>query len=252
MSYPTTLAIARGVPGIGVIRQFGRNVAVGASFVPVARGGIYRTPQTPTTLRLKSGGSANDDAAGSGARAITLIGINAAGDKISETIATAGASASAATQQSFLRVYDAFVSASGTYATQSAQSHAGSITIENGDGGTDWALIPDTDIPRGESEIGSITIPANRTGFITNVRIQSPDGKKSNIVMFRRENILQAAAPYSAMRLIEEFPNFTGIQDLVYDPPLRLEQLTDFGFLAKAESGTIDISVAFEGFEVTP
>lgn len=252
MSYPTTLAIARGVPGIVVIRQFGRNTAVGATFVPLARGGIYRTPQTATTLRVKAGGNANDTAAGSGARAITLTGINAAGVKISETIATAGASASAATQQSFLRLYDAFVSASGTYATQSAQSHAGTITIENGAGGTDWALIPDTDIPRGESEIGAITIPANRTGFITNVRLQSQDDKKSNIVMFRRENALEQAAPYSAMRLIEEFPNFSGIQDLIFDPPLRLEQNTDFGFLAKVDSGTADISVAFEGFEVTP
>jgi hypothetical protein len=252
MSFPTPLAIARGLPGTRVIRQFGRNTAVGATFATVSRGGVYQTPQAATALRIKAGGNANDTAAGTGARAVTMIGIDATGDLVSDTVATAGASASGLTSKLFLRLFDAFVSASGTYASQSAQSHAGTIVIENGAGGTDWATIPDTDIARGETEIGSITVPKDRTSFITNVRLQSPDGKKSNIVMFNRQNILQSAAPYSAMRLIEEFPNFTGFATFDYDPPIRLPELTDFGFLAKAESGTIDIAVAFEGFEVAP
>ena len=55
--------------GISVVKKFGRNPAVGTSFVPVTQGSVYQTPQSgsATTLRIKAGGSANDTAAGSGA-----------------------------------------------------------------------------------------------------------------------------------------------------------------------------------------
>jgi hypothetical protein len=254
MSFPTTLDIARGIPGGRVVRQFGRNTAVVGTFAPIARGGIYRTPQvgSATTLRIKSGGNANDTAAGTGARAVTLIGLDANGDLISDTVATAGASESSPTTKQFIRLFEAFVSASGTYATQSAQSHAASIVIENGAGGTDWATIPDTDIPRGEAEIGAFSVPRNRTLLISNVRVQVGAGNKTNLVMFKRENILQTAAPYSGMLLIEEFPTVEGVNDFVYDPPIRMPALTDYGFLGKSDSGTIDVCVAFEGVEVIP
>jgi len=71
-------------------------------------------------------------------------------------------------------------------------------------------------------------------------------------VMFKRENILQTAAPYSGMLLLEEFPTVEGVNDFVYDPPIRLPALTDYGFLGKSASGTIDVCVAFEGVEVIP
>jgi hypothetical protein len=254
MSYPSGLDIARGiVTGARAIRQYGRNPAVSSTFVPLTRGGIYRTPQVGAqqALRIRAGGNANDTAAGSGAREITLVGLDATGEPITDTIATNGTSASAVSSKQFLRLTDAFVSKSGTYATQTALSHAATINIEDGAGNL-WAVIQDTDIPRGDTEIGAYSVPVNRSLYISHIRLQSDEANKTNVVMFKRSGILQTAAPYDGMQLIAEFPSLSGTEILTYDPPIRIEQLSDVGFLAKSNSGTIDVSVGFDGFEVRP
>lgn len=253
MSYPSGLDIARGLTNARAIRQFGRNTAVSDTFTPITRSGFYRTPQAnaPVNLRVKAGGNANDTATGSGARQITLVGLDADGEIITETLATAGASASAASEQAFIRLTDAYVSQSGTYASQTALSHAGTIVIES-TGGDIWARIQDTDIPRSDSEIGAYSVPVNRSLFITNIRLQADASNKTNLVMFRRTGILQTSAPYNPMTLINEFPSFTGEQQFVFDPPIFIPQLSDVGFLAKSETGTISVATSFDGIETRP
>lgn len=256
MTYPGSLDIVRGIAsGLRHNNKFGRNTAVGSVFVPVAVGGIYRTPQAnaAVSLRIKAGGNANDTANGSGARSVTLIGLDASGNEISETIATAGASASLSTSQQFIRLYRGFVASSGTYATQVAPSHAGSIVIENAAGGEDWATIQDTDIGRAQTQVAVYSVPKNRQAYISGIKISSDADKKVNLVLFQRQNILQTAAPYAAMRLVEEFPQIAGLHVIKYDQPLGpFPELTDVGFLAKAISNTADVAVSFEIIEGTP
>lgn len=256
MTWPSGYDITRGLAqGCAVVRQFGRNLAVGATFAPVAIGGIYRTPQVSgaTALRIKAGGNANDTAAGTGARAVTLQGLNAAGEEITETLATAGASASAATTQQFLRLYRAYVSASGTYATATAGSHAASIVIENAAGGTNWATIADTTIARAQTQIAVYSVPIYREVMITALNISSDADKKANLILFQRRNILQTAAPYEAMRVVEEYPQVAGLHQISFDPPLGpFPALTDVGFMARTTSTTIDMSVSAEIVEFRP
>jgi len=126
--------VAGNVAKHSVVQIFGRNDSGGTSFVPIALGGVYQMPQVAgaTTLRIKAGGNANDTAAGTGAREVTVVVLDETGAQITETIATAGASASAATTVTAMRLLEAFVSKSGTYATGSVGSHADDIVIENG------------------------------------------------------------------------------------------------------------------------
>ena len=256
MTWPSGYDITRGLAqGCAVNHKFGRNTAVGGTFAPVAIGGIYRTPQVSgaTALRIKSGGNANDTAAGTGARAVTLQGLDATGAEITETIATAGASASAATTKQFLRLYRAYVSASGTYASATAASHAAAIVIENAAGGTDWATIADTTIARAQSQIAVYSVPIHREVMITSLSISSDADKKANLILFQRRNILQTAAPYEAMRLVEEYPQVAGLHQISFDPPLGpFPELTDVGFMARSTSTTIDMSVSFEIVEFRP
>lgn len=255
MTFPSSLDIARGLaPGVRVVHCFGRNTAIGATFTPVTRSGFYRTPQVSgaTALRIKAGGNANDTANGSGGRAVRLTGLNAAGEIISEVLATAGTSASAPTAQTFIRLLDANVVASGTYASQSAASHAGNITIEAAAGGADWALISDGSFPRGDTEVGAYTVPKGRSAYVQAVRLASDADKKANIILFKRSGILEAAAPYSGMSLVAEFPAVSGSVAIDYDPPLAFPELTDFGFMASVSSSTVDVTVAFDVIEVTP
>jgi hypothetical protein len=115
----------RRISSVDYVIKFGRNTAVGTTYVPIALGGIYRTPQvgSATALRIKAGDS-NDTAAGSGAQSITLEYCNTSGERVIETLATAGASPSANTSQTAIRLDRFYVAGSGTYATQSAGSHA--------------------------------------------------------------------------------------------------------------------------------
>lgn len=255
MTFPSGLDIARGLaPGCVGSFRFGRNTAIGSVFTPVTRSGFYRTPQSTgaVALRVKAGGNANDTANGTGAREITLIGLDSAGDVITEHLATAGASASAATTKTFMRLTSAYVSKSGTYATQTAGTQAGSITIENSTGTEDWVLIADGTLGKAVSEIGAYTTPRNRSAAINRVTISSDSDKKANIVMFRRENILEAAPPYSPMSLVVEFPQSAGLIEIEFDPPLYFPPLCDFGFLASVSASTVDVSVGMNMVEFTP
>lgn len=248
------MLIARGLMGgCTAYHISGRYASIGATPTPVTRSGYYRTPQAsaPVALRIKSGGNANDTAAGSGGRAITFIGINADGDLITETVATAGASASAATDQTFIRLREAFVSASGTYATQAAGSHASTINIEDTAGNL-WATIADGSLGRGTTEQAVFTTPKNRAALVTNVFLSSDADKKANIVFYQRQGILKTSAPYDALQIINEFPQNAGLSDLAFNPPIYFPPLTDFGFLASVSASTVDVSIGIDLIEVIP
>lgn len=228
--------------------QFGRNIAVGLTYVPVSDIGIYRTPQpaAATQLRIKAGGNAADTANGIGARSVKLWGLNAAGDEVTEVIATAGASASAATTNSFIRLYHAEVYESGTYGTQSAGSHAGNITIENAAGTEDWAQIQLNGFPSGVTGIGTITVPRNHVGLLMAAHINVEGSKTTDILILKREGILQAAAPYKPIEKIQEFIGVLQPITIRFEVPLKFTELTDIGVLAKVSNGTGAVSVDME------
>ena len=197
------LEVVKGsVPSHAPVSKFGRNDSVGTTFVPIALGSIYQTPQvaSATTLRIKAGGNANDTAAGTGAREVTLQGLDETGALVSEAVATAGASASSVTTATFLRLYRAFVSSSGTYATSAAGSHAADIVIENGAGGTDWLTIDSTNFRKGQSEVGAYSVPSGKTAYVKFCNVTIDSGKTCELIFFHRGNILETAAPYTAMR----------------------------------------------------
>ncbi len=240
------------IPKHKSVHKFGRNDAVGTSFVPVAMGGVYQTPlsSSATTLRIAAG-NANDTAAGTGAREVLLFGIDENGDHASEAVATAGASASSATSTTFMRLYRAYVSSSGTYATQSAGSHAGDIVIENGAGGTTWATLSSTDFPKAQSEIGVYTIARGKKGYIPNMKIFADSTKTTDIIFFQRTDILRTSAPHAAMRMATDITITGGESDIMVSTPMGpFIGPCDIGFMAKVDQTTAAVEVDFEIIEV--
>lgn len=234
---------------VSTVHKFGRNASVGTSFVPITNGGVYQTPQSgsATTLRIKAGGNANDAAAGSGAREVTLIGLDENWNEVTEAVATAGASASAATTATFTRLYRAYVSASGTYATAAAGSHSADITIENGAGGTDWATISATDFPRSQSEIATYSVPTGYTAYVQYVLVNVDTNKVGDILGFQRASINQTAAPYDAMRIFLELGGVTGEDEVQPRTPMGpFVGPCDVGFMGKVSTGTGEIDIDFE------
>lgn len=228
--------------------QFGRNIACPITYTPVSDIGVYRTPQpaAATQLRVKAGGNAADTANGAGARSVRLWGLNASGDEITEVIATAGASASAATTNSFIRLYLAEVYGSGTYGTQAAGSYAGNITIENAAGTEDWAQIQLNGFPSASTGIGSITVPRNHVGLLTSVQVNVGGTKTTDILILKREGILQSSPPYQPIKKMQELLAINQSTTITFDVPIKFPELTDIGLLAKVSNGTGAVSVDME------
>lgn len=241
--------VARGIqPGLSDVHKFGKNAAIGTSFAPVSVGGIYRTPQASaaTTLRVKAG-NANDAPGGSGARLITLIGLDASGNEIQEDIATNGTSAGTSSANSFLRLYRAFVKESGTYSSSSAGSHSADVVIENSAGTEDWATIDSTDFPKGQTEIGAYTVPLGYTAYLNFVEVSTESTKDTDVLMFQRQGILDSAAPYQAMRIVLELGGIATAVNIRPKTPMGpFPELTDIGFMAKVATGTGEVDVDFE------
>lgn len=239
------IEVAKGnVPNASIINKFGINLSLSNSYVPVSVGAIYRTPQVSgaVTLRIRAG-NVNDDVAGSGARQITVQGLSATGALQTETIDTAGTSASANIDGTWIRVFRAWVSASGTYATQSAGSHAADIVIED-TGGNAWGTISSTNFAKGQSQIGAYTVPLGYTAYLIDYVITMDTGKTVDTCFFKRENILETAAPYTAMRLLFQETGLTTNFFREFPDPVRIPALTDVGFMAKGATTPV-IAVNF-------
>ena len=231
-----------------IIQKFGLSDSVGTTFTPLTIGNIYRTPQSTgaTTLRIKAGNVA-DTALGLGARAIYIEGLNAAGELTHEILNTAGASASSVSVNSYMRLYRAYVCESGTYATASAGSHVADIVIENSAGTEDWATIRVNGMAVAQSEIGAYTVPKGKEAYILGAKVSVDTTKITSVLFFKRENILETAAPYTAMR------KQLGSSSIVRDYTMESEaphgvypELTDIGFMAKVSSGTATVEVEFD------
>ena len=241
------------VPSEFVFRKFGANSAVSTTFVPVAEGGVYRTPQVGGAAQLRvRAGNADDTAAGDGARKVTLSGLNAAGEYIEEEIETNGASAGALSSNAFLRLFRGYVSESGTYADQDSGSHVADIVIETA-GGVDWMTITSTNFPHGQSLIGAYSVPLGYVARIRDIVLCVDSTKSATLALFRRGNILDTAAPYSAMRVQATFRGVSGVRaikpqeynDEDNETFAEYDQLTDFGFMARVAVTSAAVSVDF-------
>ncbi|MCK5607361.1 hypothetical protein KAR91_36090 [Candidatus Pacearchaeota archaeon] len=247
------LMISQGhIPGIEVVHKFGRNAAIPTTFEPVSIGGLYPTPQVSgaTALRIKAGGNANDTVAGSGARKVTLQGLDETGALITEEVSLAGASASAATTATFLRLFRFFVSESGAYGTFNpiGVSQAAAITIENAAGTEDWGIVDfETAWGRGQSEVGLYTVPLGKVAFVSTMDTSVDVTKVVDIVAFSRRGILDTVAPYQAIRTFAELSGVSGEESAAPSTPYGpFPALTDIGMVAKVTSGTAEMDVHLE------
>tara|TARA_R110000772_G_scaffold268452_1_gene395560 strand:+ start:6578 stop:7618 length:1041 start_codon:yes stop_codon:yes gene_type:complete len=237
-SHSDPIDIARGaVADISTVHKFGHNPSVGTTYEVISDDGIYNTPQVSGAIALRiAAGDVVDTAAGDGAREVTIQGLDETGALVEEAVATAGTSASSLTTTTWLRVFRAWVSASGTYATSAAGSHDSNIVIETV-GSVEWAQITATDFAHSQTQICAYSVPLGYTGFIEDYRITADGTKTIDVALFQRQNILETAPPYTAMRLLEEFRGISGeFEHNGHIPFGPFPALTDIGMFAKGAS----------------
>jgi len=225
-----------------MVHKFGRNDGVpNGSWEFITLLGLTSWPlSAPTTVRIKAGGNANDTSGGSGAREVTIQGIDDSFNEVSETITTAGAFASAATSTSFWRVHRAWVSAVGTY----GNANTGAITIENSAGGTDLIQIG---AGEGQSQFCAWTVPIGKTAYLLSLNVDVDSNKTANIRVFTRDDIDITSAPMKSKRLRLFFDSVAGsLSWIPKGPELRINQKSDIWVEAYGDGAIIETSADFE------
>lgn len=239
--------VARGaISGFSLVHKFGHSIAT-TTLQPVSTSLTYQTPTTATALEILSS-DANDTSAGSGAREVTIIGLDTNWAEVTQT-ATMNGTTAVALATNLIRVYRAYVSSSGTYGSASASSHAGTITIRTAGAGATWAQIPLVGaFGIGQTEIAAYTIPQGKTAYLLSKRVTVQNGKVVDLFFFSRPAADDIISPYSgAIRLTQREVDLGGAVSVNYASPRdAFVGACDIGYMAKTSAGTAEISAEFE------
>lgn len=156
-----SLDIARGFyPTISHVNKFGRNADVDAGTEDLSpQGGLYVQATAASVVNFVSS-SAADAAAGTGARTITITGIDSSNNEVSETLTLNGIT-NVPTVNSYIFISRALVATAG-----SGAANAGTITGTATGGGT--PLLISIAIGINQSQQGLYMIPTGKKGYICN------------------------------------------------------------------------------------
>jgi len=160
---------------------YGANPAIGNSFESIWQlGGTYTFPTTAYELKISSSSGNDSFTAGSGAKTLTIEGLDANYESVSVTVNMAGSTQVSTTGQTFIRVNKVYVATVGTYGT-----NFGTITVGNGYQTVAYILPA-----AGSTEQCIYTVPAGKTAYINRFTISSYNGISQN-------------APYSTCNQID-------------------------------------------------
>ena len=177
MSYPRDFyfqASSGEISGLESVNKFGSNSDIDTGSVPEtvwSTGGLYVFPTTSGSISVVSS-SANDAAAGTGARTIVVEGLDENYREITETFTMDGINpVNSSLWNNWLRVYRAFVTIAGT-----GEVNAGDITIP-------------TDL--GQTQMVVFTIPEDKKGYIVSITgsiLRSGSNRSADIALYQRVN----------------------------------------------------------------
>jgi hypothetical protein len=160
---PFELQVARGqIPGHSIIHVFGYNPDVDTSEETVwPIDGILGHPPSPTVMTISST-SANDAAAGTGARTVQILGVNGTGGLVSEIVTLNGQ-----TPVNTVNTYDA-IERMIVLTVGSGGANAGIIYAGTGVVTAGVPAVPYSAMGAGEnlSIVGHWTCPAGFTGYL--------------------------------------------------------------------------------------
>jgi hypothetical protein len=243
------LDTARGVIGERIaFQRFGRNPDVGTGaeediwYGPGGVGGDYNFLQAASVLRIAAGGNAADDAAGLGAREITITGLDQNWDQVTETLATAGAGVSANTTNQFIRILRVEVTEAGTY----GGDNEGDITVETSPGGINLANLQ---AGKGVTQLAIASVPRNFTAFLTRVRIYiGGTNKTASVAAYCRPRADVVAPPFGPRFLLAQFDEIAGGTEAQFQLQsyVPIPERSDLWFRGIAQTANAAIDVSFD------
>ena len=232
---PHLFDIVRGIyteEGKEHFQTFGHNADVGTTLETVYQGSDRYTYLSSAEQLSIVSDSANDTAAGSGARSVKITGLDANWDPLTETVDLNGTTP-VNTTNSFLRVNTIEVATAG-----SGRTNDGEILAQNNAEDNTLAYIEPGE---GESHNGLYSIPAGKTGYVVQWHGFEQSNQESEIYLaitlegevtkLRRGALLASDQFHMSLQL-----------------PLVLPPKTDIELLARTVSGGGDVMAGFEGW----
>jgi hypothetical protein len=220
--------------------KYGFNAAVGTTDETIwLQGGAYTWPSAAAALDITSTDNVADAPAGTGALTVTLEGLDANFDEISEVVTMNGQTA-VVTTNSFLRLHRMYVTTAG-----SGLTNAGIIYASTG---SQTAGVPDVattirstiGADEGQTLQALYTVPNDYTAYLTVVHASSADASNASTITLRTRE------EGSAFRVKERFIVFESAHDRAHDIPIKINEKTDIEVLGDAAASTTDVAASFD------
>jgi hypothetical protein len=241
---PFELQVARNqIMGHKSLFKFGINGDVGTSVETVwAQGGTYVYPTAATVMKISSSNAA-DAAAGTGARTISIAGLDANYNEISETV-TLNGQTEVNTVNSYLRITRMFVVTAGSGETAAGTIYAGTGTVTSGVPATVYGMIA---FGANQTQMAFWTVPAGYTLYLMGTFYSSGNSTANAFTNFQ---LIQR--PLGGVFRQQSSTRTAGSGDFVLDlhTPLAFAEKTDIEVRAVASAGTSNVSAEFEGIYI--
>lgn len=237
---PWELQVSRGqVSWHKLIFKFGNNSDIDASLETVwSHGGLYSYPAAATVMTVSSS-SANDTAAGTGARTVLVSGLDADYNEISETVTLNGQSA-VSTTKSYLRMFRAYVVTAGSGETAAGTIYVGTGTVTSGVPANVYA-----EIAHGENQttMAVWTVPAGYTAYVTGGTFSAASNNAAQYVLGK----FVIRTPGGVFRTAADITVNSNVFRYDWEYPVAIPEKTDIEARAIALSGTnFYVTASFE------
>ena len=237
-SVPYNLLVSQGkVPGVRNITVFGYNPDVDQTEITVwPLASILPSPPSATVMTVSST-SANDTAAGTGARTILLTGLDSTHTEITESVTLNGTTA-VTTTKSFLHLNEGIVTSAG-----STNSAAGSIYIGTGaiTAGVPAIIYNVIKFDYNNFVTGSYTIPAGYTAYLSQGMFTTGQDTGSTSV---RGRLLIITADKIVHTIAVTTVN-NGIADYTFEYPVAIAEKTTVEARAVGSANNNSVSSMF-------
>lgn len=238
MDFDTAVGLGM-IPGVRRVTALGSNPDIDTASVPEdvwSVGGLYPWMTASTALEIIST-SASDAAAGTGARTVTIFGLDANYLEVNQTVTLNGLTP-VAIPTSLFRVNSALIMSAGSNGT-----NVGDINIRRVTGGTIQAQIP---VGYGITRQAIFTVPAGNTLSVHSILFAQTKtgGVERNVTV---SNFIQSPNGFYRMPLEVSVSQLTPYR---HDgkPGITLAEKTDFAFrVTSASSNDVSLTVAFLG-----
>jgi len=221
--------------------KFGFNPDIDNTLETVwAQGGLYSYLSAATVLKISSSSTA-DTSAGTGARTVTISGLDANYDEISETITLNGQTAVNSTL-SYLRINRMVVRSAGTGGQNAGVIYAGTGTVTTGVPANKYATIA---IGDNQTLMALWTVPRGYTAYLTQTDVTLATTQNNKYC-----TCSLVVRPYGEVFQVKDrFVKAESTTTLTYSVPLKIAEKSDIEYRAIGDSVGADIAIS-AGFEI--